>query len=82
LFNRRLGFHLDRGGVLVLLLPAALCLGPWAAGLALLAAVAGTVWTDRWLSPAEKQKIIEGTAEYAKRLGLRRTTRFQAGMKG
>jgi O-antigen/teichoic acid export membrane protein len=82
LFNRRLGFHLDRGGVLVLLLPAALCLGPWAAGLALLAAAAGAVSTDRWLSPAEKQQIIAGTAEYAKRLRLGRTTRFQESLKG
>ncbi len=36
LFNHRLGFHLDRGAMVVMLLPALLCLGPWAAVLGLL----------------------------------------------
>ena len=31
LFNRRLGFHLDDGAKLVLVLPMLLCLGPWVA---------------------------------------------------
>jgi peptidoglycan biosynthesis protein MviN/MurJ (putative lipid II flippase) len=82
LFNRRLGFHLDRGGVLVMLLPAVLCLGTGAAVLMLLAVAAGATWTDRLLSLAEKRQISEGAAEYAKRFGPGRAARFPEGLKG
>jgi O-antigen/teichoic acid export membrane protein len=71
-FNHRLGFHLDRGALLVILLPALLCLGPWAALLSLLLVAADAIWTDRLLSSEEKQQISEGVAQYANRFGFGR----------
>ena len=82
LFNYRLGFHLDRGGALVMLLPAVLWLGPGAAALALLLVAAGAIWTDRLLSPAEKQQMAQGVAQYAKRFGSGHATKFQGSLKG
>ena len=72
LFNHRLGFHLDRGALLVILLPAVLCLGPWAALSALLVVTADALWSDHLLSPAEKQQIAESVTQYVKRFGLGR----------
>ena len=72
LFNRRLGFHLDDGAKLVLVLPMLVCLGPWVALFALVAVAADAVWSDRLLSPEEKRQLAEGVAEYGKRFGLDR----------
>ncbi len=72
LFNHRLGFHLDRGAVVVLLLPALLCLGPWAAVFGLVMVAAEATWAERLLSSEEKRQIAEGAGQYLKRLGLSR----------
>jgi O-antigen/teichoic acid export membrane protein len=72
LFNRRLGFHLDDGAKLVLVLPMLLCLGPWAAMFALVVVTLDAVFGDRLLSPEEKQQLAEGMAQYGKRFGLER----------
>ena len=70
LFNRRLGFHLDDGAKLVLVLPMLVCLGPWVALFALVAVAVDAIWSDRLLSPEEKQQLVEGMAQYGKRFGL------------
>jgi O-antigen/teichoic acid export membrane protein len=72
LFNHRLGFHLDHGAMLVILLPALLCLGPWVALLALLLVAADALWVDRLLSPEEKRQVAESVAQYVKRFGFGR----------
>jgi polysaccharide transporter, PST family len=72
LFNRRLGFHLDDGCKLVLVLPMLICLGPWVALFALMAVAIDAVWSDRLLSPEERHRLGEGIAEYGKRFGLDR----------
>ena len=69
-FNRRLGFRLDDGAKLVLVLPMLLCLGPWVALFALVAVAADAIWSDRLLSPEEKRQLVEGMAQYGKRFGL------------
>ena len=53
-FNRRLGFRLDDGAKLVLVLPMLLCLGPWVSIRRSLAVAADAVWGNRLLSPEEK----------------------------
>ena len=71
LFNRRLGFHLDDGAMLVIVLPMLLCLGPWVAVLALLAvAVGGGLQPDGCSRRKRSSQLAEGLAEYGKRLGL------------
>jgi O-antigen/teichoic acid export membrane protein len=72
LFNRRLGFHLDKGAMLVILLPMLLCLGPWVALAGLATVVADGIWDDRLFSPEEKQQIAGGVAQCGKRFGLDR----------
>ncbi len=72
LFNRRLGFHLDDGAKLILVLPMLLCLGPWIAALSLVAVLVDAVWADRLLSPDEKRLLAEGLLENSKRFGLDR----------
>jgi polysaccharide transporter, PST family len=72
LFNRRLGFHLDDGAKLVLVLPMLLCLGPWVAVFALVAVVVDAIWCDRLLSPDEKRQLAEGVAGCGRRFGLER----------
>ena len=71
-FNRGLGFHLDDGAKLVLLLPSLLCLGPWVAAAGLLVVAADAIWAARLLAPDEKRQLAEGMAQYARRLGLAR----------
>ena len=68
LFNRRLGFHLDDGAKLVLVLPMLLCLGPWVALFALAAVAVDAVWGDRLLSPDEKRQLADGLHQYKKYL--------------
>ncbi len=75
-FNRRLGFRLDDGAKLVLVLPMLLCLGPWVSMLAIALVAADAVWGRRLLSPEEKHELAEGIADYVKRIGLSR--RFAA----
>lgn len=70
LFNRRLGFPLDDGATLVLVLPMFVCLGPWVAAAGLMAVAAMACWGDRLLSPQEKRLLAEGAAQYGKRCGL------------
>jgi O-antigen/teichoic acid export membrane protein len=67
-FNWRLGFRLDNGAKLVLVLPLVLCFGPWAAMLALAAVAVDAVFSDRLLSPAEKEALAEGLAHYGQRM--------------
>lgn len=69
-FNRRLGFRLDNGATLVLALPMVVCMGPWAAMLALVAVAAAALWGNRLLSPDEKRRLADGLAQYGKRFGL------------
>jgi O-antigen/teichoic acid export membrane protein len=71
-FNRRLGFHLDGGGHLILALPMALCLGRWIALLTLVLVLADAIWADRLLAPEEKQRLAERIGQYGKRFGLDR----------
>ncbi len=71
-FNRRLGFPLDDGAMLVLVLPMLLCLGPWVAVLALLAVAVDALLGDRLLSPEEKDQLATGLSQYGKRFGLHR----------
>lgn len=72
-FNRRLGFRLDGGARVVLVLPLLLCFGPWLAALALVLVAAYAVWGNRWLSADEKGQLSEGFGEYGKRFGLKRS---------
>ena len=74
LFNRRLGFHLDDGVKLVFVLPMLVCLGPWVAVFALVAVAIAAVWSNRLLTPDEKQQIADGISQYARRFGLERVT--------
>jgi polysaccharide transporter, PST family len=77
LFNRRLGFHLDLGVEIVLVLPALLWLGPWVALFALAAVLADAIWGNRLLSSDEKRQVFAGVAQYRRRLRLsRRLLRF------
>ena len=82
MFNHRLGFRLDRGAMLVILLPALLCLGPWAALFALLVVAADALWADRLLSPEEKQQVAESVAQYVKRFGFGRLPADSAQRRG
>ena len=71
-FNRLLGFRLHRATVLVLAMPALLCIGPWTVLAAMLALAVLAVVTDWILDPAEKQQLAEVWSGYAVRLrGLR-----------
>jgi polysaccharide transporter, PST family len=70
-FNHRLGFRLDIGTWLVLMLPLLLCCGPWAATLALIVVAACAVWGKHLLSPSEKSQLVEGLGDYGRRFGLR-----------
>ena len=72
LFNRRLGFHLDDGAKLILMLPILICFSPWLAALALAVVAVDAIWADRLLSPDEKKQLAEGLAEYHKRFRLDR----------
>jgi polysaccharide transporter, PST family len=75
LFNRTLGFRLDDGSRLVLLLPMAICAGPRIAVIALLAVGAEAVWGRRLFSAEEKRQLADSMAEYGKRFGLARVIR-------
>ena len=71
-FNHRLGFHLDGGARLVLLLPLLFCLGPWPAIAAVVVVAAGAVWSDRLLSPDEKLLLARRLSAYVKLFGPKR----------
>jgi polysaccharide transporter, PST family len=71
-FNRGLGFRLDNGARLVLVLPMLLCCGPWLATLALVVVAACAVCGNRLLSPNEKRQLAEGLGDYGRRFGLKR----------
>jgi polysaccharide transporter, PST family len=75
LFNRRLGFALDDGAKLVLVLPMVVCLGPWVAVFAIVAIGAEAMMGSLLLSPEEKHQITTGLSEYGKRFGLCRVYR-------
>ena len=70
LFNRRLGFYLDDGARLVMALPLVVCLGPWAAMLALTAVAVEAVWGTRLFSPEERRLMSERLDAYARQFGL------------
>jgi O-antigen/teichoic acid export membrane protein len=71
-FNRHLGFRLDNGARLVLVLPMLLCCGPWLATLALPVVAACAVWGNRLLSRNEKKQLVEGLGDYGRRFGPKR----------
>ena len=75
LFNRRLGFPLDDGAKLVLVLPMVVCLGPWVAVFAIAAIAAEALFGTRLLSPEEKHQLTTGLSQYGKRFGLYRVYR-------
>ena len=72
LFNRRLGFRLDAGARLVMVLPMVVCLGPWVSVLVLAAVAAEAFWGMRLFSPEEKQRLVERLNDFGKRFGLKR----------
>lgn len=78
LFNRRLGFHLDNGARLVLVLPMVVCLGPWVAMLALAAVAVETIWGTRLFSPEERRHLVERLGDYTQRFGNERLNAFLA----
>jgi len=63
-FNRRLGFRMDLGAWLVLLVPLLFWLGPWVTLAALAALVLQVSHSDRLLSREEKRQVGRATAEY------------------
>jgi PST family polysaccharide transporter len=65
--NHWLGFRLDRGTQVALLLPVAMTLGPWVA-LAALAAVAGLAVHGPLLQDEEKQRLADGLRHYQQRV--------------
>lgn len=69
-FNRRLGFALDRGARLVLLLPLTLCAGPWAAAGALTIAVLDLLWGRQLFSRNEKERLFSALSGQLCRCGL------------
>ncbi len=66
-FNHLLGFRLDPGTRLVLLLPVSLGAGPWVAITLLLAVAIEALRTDRLLSREEKQQLAETWSKYRSR---------------
>ena len=67
-FSRRLGFHIDRGSLLVLALPVFYPLGPWVT-LLVWTLVALEAWQSHWLfSAEEKQRIFDRAWEYWEKL--------------
>ncbi len=68
-FNRRHGFRLDRGAMLVLVLPVAIWFGPWASAAALLIVCFDAAWGRILLSGEERRQLAEGAADYARRFG-------------
>ncbi len=78
LFNRRLGFRLDNGARLVMVLPMVVCLGPWISVLVLAAVAAEAFWGTRLFSPEEKQRLAERLNDFGKRSGLERFTTGRA----
>jgi polysaccharide transporter, PST family len=71
-FNRRLGFRLDGGARLVLMLPVLLCCGPSLAAIVMVLVAAYAIWGNRLLSHDEKRQLAEGLNEYGERFGLKR----------
>jgi PST family polysaccharide transporter len=71
-FNRRLGFRLDDGARLVMVLPMTVCLGPWVASAALGLALADSMFGNGIFSADEKRYVARRAADYAMRFGLQR----------
>jgi O-antigen/teichoic acid export membrane protein len=71
-FNYRLGFRIDDGTQLVLVLPVFLCAGPWVAGLSVVLTLLLAIGGNRLLSPEEKRQIAASLADYKERSGLDR----------
>ncbi len=67
-FNHRLGFSLDAGLRVTLVLPLAVCLGPALAAAVLAVIVLEAARGQRLLSPDEKRHVVEGFAKYSERL--------------
>ena len=57
-FDAWMGMRIDRSVILICLLPITLGFGAWAALAALGAVIAATVFTDRLLSRAEKDRLV------------------------
>ena len=72
LFNRWLGFRLDGGARLVMVLPMVVYLGPWVSVLVLAAVAAETLWGSRLFSPDEKRRLVDRLNDFGKRFGLER----------
>jgi PST family polysaccharide transporter len=67
-FNYRLGFSLDAGLRVTLVLPLAVCLGPALAAVVLLAVAFEAARGERLLSPDEKRHLVDGFLKYSERL--------------
>ena len=68
IFSRRLGFRVDPGTWVALLLPAVVCLGPWIAALALVVVALYAAVSDRLFSREEKRVLTAGIAQYQAKL--------------
>ncbi len=67
-FGRLLGFRLDRGTLVVLGIPFAICLGPWIALLVLAAVALDAAASERVLSADEKRQLADGWRHYRRQL--------------
>jgi O-antigen/teichoic acid export membrane protein len=67
-FSRRLGFRVDTGTWVALLLPVIICLGPWKAALVLVVVALYTIVSDRLLSREEKRLLTAGITYYQAKL--------------
>ncbi len=75
LFVGRLGFPFDRGVRVLLLLPPVVVLGPWIALAVLVVVGLEAAYSDRLLSPEEKQEIRRALDGYLARFAQFRDTR-------
>jgi O-antigen/teichoic acid export membrane protein len=67
LISRRLGMHVDFGTWVALVLPAAVCLGPWNATLVLAVVALYVAVSDRLLSHEEKRLLTAGITQHLAR---------------
>lgn len=66
-FNHRLGFRMDRGTWVAMVLPSTLCLGAWTALLLLVGVAVEAIRSDRFLSVDEKQQFVDVWMQYRRR---------------
>jgi len=76
-FNHMLGFRLDGGTRVAIVLPIVACLGPWLALAVLTAVAVEAAGSNRLLSAEEKRQLIDRAREYLER--FRKTLGVSAG---